>query len=285
MTTETNQQEEAQRIWEELDAKDAGQPEPKPDTETTTAVTAEEAATQTPNEVQPEQVQNEDDPAALRNKIAGLEVIVNQLQGRVRNTEGHIGGLSSQLKGQIEAARAVQKSGGDAPSAKAIQAAQGDPVELQKLQEEYPEFAKVLAPAIDAAVAQRMSSIDTNKNDSQILDAVRAENERFKAFMEVEFAHRGWQAEVKKPEFQGWIDKAPREVRMLAESPEPADAVRLLDLFKESQKAQATPQTKGISTASALPAGRNSGARTKSVNDMTPQEYWAYLDQLDKQKG
>ncbi len=281
MTTETNQQEEAQRIWEELDAKDSGKPEPEPQP----AVTAEEAATETPSEVQPEQVQNDEDPAAMRNKIAGLEAIVTQLQSRVRNTEGHIGGLSSQLKSQLEAAKAVQRSGGDAPSVKEIQAAQGDPVELQKLQEEYPEFAKVLAPAIDAAVAQKLSAMDTNKNDSQILDVVRAENERFKAFMEVEFAHRGWQSEVKKPEFQGWISKAPREVRMLAESPEPADAVRLLDLFKESQKAQATPQTKGISTASALPAGRNSGARTKSVNDMTPQEYWAYLDQLDKQKG
>ena len=293
MTTETSQQEEAKRIWDQLDSEETGQPvvaqeaDPADAIEPTAEQAAEQVQEQEATEAKPEAVQDED-PKVLRDKIAGLEAMLTQLSGRVRNTEGHIGGLSSQLKAQVEAARAVQNSGGDAPTAKEIRDAQGDPGALKKLTEDYPEFAKALAPAIDAVVSERMAKIETQfKQNSGGPDPI-SEIERLRTelkFERVEAKHAGWQEKVKRPEFIGWLQKSPREVQMLAASPEPADAVRLLDLYEEAKKPQVTNQAKGIAAAAALPTGRQSGARQKSVDQMTPQEYWAYLDQIEKQKG
>lgn len=298
MTTETSQQEEAKRIWEQLDEEAAGQPvaeredDPADVTESTAEQAAEQIQEQQATEAKPEAVQ-EDDPKVLRDKVAGLEAQMAQVLGRVRNTEGHIGGLSSQLKAQVEAAKAVQNSGGDAPTAKEIRDAQGDPGALKRLTEDYPEFAKALSPAIDAVVSERIAKIEAqfkqnSGGQSQPLDveqmraAIKAE---IKAELTVENKHSGWQEKVKRPEFIGWLQKSPREVQMLAASPEPADAVRLLDLYEDTRKTQPTTQAKGIAAAAALPAGRQSGARQKSVDQMTPQELWAYYDQIDKRKG
>ncbi len=299
MTTETSQQEEAKRIWDELDNEAAGQPVAERETdpadviEPTADKAAEQVQEQEATEAKPEAVQDED-PKVLRDKIAGLEAMLTQLSGRVRNTEGHIGGLSSQLKAQVEAAKAVQNSGGDAPTAKEIREAQGDPGALKKLTEDYPEFAKALSPAIDAVVSERMAKIETlfKQNSGgqsqpvdveQIRSAIKAE---LKAELTVEQRHPGWQLEIEsnKAELAGWLQRQPREVQMLATSPVPADAVRFLDLWKESRRPQATNQTKGIAAAAALPTGRQSGARQKSVDQMTPQELWAFYDQLDKQR-
>ena len=115
MTTEPSQQEEAKRIWDQLDSEAAEQSvatqevDPAEAIEPTAEQAAEQVHAQEAAEAKPEAVQDED-PKAMRDKIAGLEAMLTQLQGRVRNTEGHIGGLSSQLKAQVEAARAVQNS-------------------------------------------------------------------------------------------------------------------------------------------------------------------------------
>lgn len=293
MTTETSQQEEAKRIWDQLDSEVEGQPsagqesDPADATESTAEQAAEQVQTQEAAEAKPEAVQDED-PKALRDKIAGLEAMLTQLSGRVRNTEGHIGGLTSQIKAQVEAAKAVQNSGGDAPTAKEIRDAQGDPEALKKLTEDYPEFAKALTPAIDAVVAERMAKIETQfKQNSGGPDPI-SEIERLRTelkFQRIEEKHPGWQEKVKTRGFIEWLKNSPREVQMLAASPEPADAVRLLDLLEDTKKPQATNQTRGIAAAAALPTGRQSGARQKSVDQMTPQELWAYYDQMDKRKG
>jgi hypothetical protein len=291
MTTETDPQEDAQRIWEQLDKEDSGQPAAEivePPAEGKAAeVTAEEAATPTQTQEPQTETAVDDDPKVLREKLAGMEAMFQQMQGRLRNAEGHIGGLSSQLKTQMEAAKAVKNSGGDAPTATEIREAQGDPESLKKLATEYPEFAKALSPAIDAVVSERLASLEARLKPAQAQQGpdVMQELNKLRAELTVETRHPGWQQEVVKPEFTGWLRQSPREVQMLAESPVPADAVRVMDLWKESRKPQVTNQTKGISAAAALPAGRQSGARQKTVAEMTPQEYWAYQDQLDKQKG
>jgi hypothetical protein len=295
MTTETSQQEEAKRIWDQLDSEveanaSAEQTnDPANATESTAEQAAEQVQMQEAAEAKPEAVQDED-PKALRDKIAGLEAMLTQLSGRVRNTEGHIGGLTSQIKAQVEAAKAVQNSGGDAPTAKEIREAQGDPEALKRLTEDYPEFAKALAPAIDAVVSERMAKIETKFQQDNDKPNPLSEIEKLRTELKlerIEAKHPGWQLEVEnsKAELAGWLQRQPREVQMLAASQEPADAVRFLDLWKESRRPQATNQTRGIAAAAALPTGRQSGARQKSVDQMTHQELWAYYDQMDKRKG
>lgn len=291
MTTATKPEDEAKRIWDQLDAEDSGASAPAPapaqDEPVQSNAAADKAAVEdaSASEQAPAPAAH-DDIQIYRDKIAGLETMVQQLSGRVRNAEGHIGGLSSQLKQQIQAAQAVHAQGGDAPSASELRKAQEDPEAFKRLKEDYPEFAAALKPAMDDLVKAEMARFkELLPKDQQNQVDVQALTENIRRELTVEVRHPGWKKEVKKPEFVGWLQSAPREVQMLAGSDDPEDAVRLLDLYKTPRQKQVTTQNAGIQAAAALPTGRSSGVRQKSVDDMTPQEYWAYLDSIDKQKG
>ena len=119
-------------------------------------------------------------------------------------------------------------------------------------------------------------------------DRWRAPDEiaRLRSEMAVEIRHPGWQERVRTPEFVGWLQRQNREVQLLAASESPQDAVRLLDLHTEALGTASTQRTQRLNSAAALPTGRGGGnTRTKPVEEMSPQEYWRYLDELDRQKG
>lgn len=282
MTIETNAQDEAKKIWDQLDAEDSGTATPVEQ-----PAQDEPAAERSATEVEQPRASEEDenDPKKLREKLAGLESIVGQLTGRLRNAEGHIGGLNSQLKEQIKTAQKIDAAGGNAPTAAEISAAQSDPQALAELERDYPEFAKAVRGPIDALRTQ-MAELQSKIQQPPVQPdgfVSREEIAKLRSELKVESKHEGWQETVKTPEFHGWMAGSPREVQMLALSDEPADAVRLLDLFSESRKPRQTNQRH--QAAAALPTGQRSTVRTKNVDDMTPQEYWRYLDDLDKSKG
>ena len=288
MTTVANSQDEAKRIWDQLDADEASgtvsQDDRTDDTATETAPAASNRDSQSAPQDAP---QDEDDVATLRQKLAGMEAIVQQLGGRLRNAEGHIGGLNSQVKQQIEAARTATAAGVDAPSAREIRAAQESPEAFAQIEHDYPEFAKALRPAIEATFKDKFAELEKRlpQGDPGQSNVVQ-EMQQFKAEMRVESRHPGWQETVKTPDFMGWMQNSPRELKMLAGSNEPADAVRLLDMYAESKKSVVSQRNQRLESAAAMPTGqRSQAARTKNVEDMTPQEYWRYLDNLDKSKA
>lgn len=288
MTTETNAQDEAKKIWDQLEAEDNGEsPVLQAEEKSESAEVTADAATTTSEQTTP--TEDEDDPKVLRNKLAGMEAIINQLSGRLRNAEGHIGGLNSQVKSQIEAARKVEATGAQAPTAGEIHAAQANPQALAELERDYPEFSKALRPAIEATMAHRMAEFEKRIPQSQaqqpVTDVVtKQEIEAFKAELKVESRHPGWQEKVAGAEFVGWLQNAPRELKMLAGSNDPSDAIRLLDVFEDA-KSSPSKTTQRLNSAAAMPTGQRSAVRTKNVDEMSPQEYWRYLDQLDKQKA
>ena len=282
MTIETNAQDEAKKIWDQLDAEDSGTAnsveQPAQD---------EPAAERSATEVEQPRASEEDenDPKKLREKLAGLESIVGQLTGRLRNAEGHIGGLNSQLKEQIKTAQKIDAAGGNAPTAAEISAAQSDPQALAELERDYPEFAKAVRGPIDALRTQMADLQSKIQQPPAQPDGFVSRDEiaKLRSELKVESKHPEWQETVKTPEFHGWMAGSSREVQMLAGSNDPQDAVRLLDLFSESRKPRQPNQRH--QAAAAMPTGQRSTVRTKNVDDMTPQEYWRYLDDLDKSKG
>jgi hypothetical protein len=288
----TNQQDEAKKIWDQLDAEDSGRAQ------------SESASNEDPPEPQPAQANPADqapaDPAdatggsdeeapsseqALMDKISGLESMLGQVTQRLRNAEGHIGGLGSQLKQQVQAAQQVTAKGGEAPTAGEIRAAQANPEKMDALKRDYPEFAD----AMESALNERLSALEqrlTAQQPAQQPGVSFEEISRLRSEMAVEVRHPGWQDRVQTPEFVGWLQRQPREVQMLAASDSPQDAVRLLDLHGEATSSITSQRTQRLASAAAIPSGRSgSNTRAKAVEDMTPQEYWAYLDQLDKQKA
>ena len=286
----TNPQDEAQKIWEQLDAEDAGRAQsaadyhvdPPADQTTASAAPAQAPAEQADASSGGEAAAP-DGTQALMDKIAGLESMLGQVTQRLRNAEGHIGGLGSQLKQQQQLAAQVAARGGDAPSAGEIRAAQGSAKAMDDLKRDYPEFAEAMEAALSeklqalqAAMPQQTQQPTVTPNDINLM----------KAQLEVEIRHPGWQERVQTSDFKGWLLRQNPEVQLLAASASPRDAIRLLDLHKEALSSSTSQRTQRLSAAAAIPSGRSGAqARTKAVEDMTPQEYWAYLDQLDKQKA
>lgn len=89
-----------------------------------------------------------------------------------------------------------------------------------------------------------------------------------------------WQAEVRTPEFQGWKEKQPPEVKALADSSDVRDASRLLRLWVKSKTAaptaaaapkaqdKAAPARQRVMAAAVNPRG--GGARASASNEPDP---------------
>jgi hypothetical protein len=285
----------AKAIWDNLDAEEAGSKalpaddapaDPAPAPDTTAAAPAPAPADHRNDGADASQgdAGAADGDRSLSDKIAGLEAMLGQVTQRLRNAEGHIGGLGSQLKQQQQLAQQVAARGGDAPSAGEIRAAQGSAQAMEALVRDYPEFGS----AVQAALAEQVQAIkalqiQTPQQQTGVsLDDIA----RLRSEMAVEVRHPGWQDRVKTTEFVGWLNRQQREVQMLAASDSPQDAVRLLDLHSDTTNSMTTQRNQRLSSAAAIPSGRAGGnARAKPVEDMTAKEYWAYLDELDKAKA
>ncbi len=278
-------EEQAKQLWNQLDAQDGAPPQPEagPSEEPTpVAGGGDEGAAQAAPET------TEDDryeglPASVKDELIGLKALVSQLTGRVRNAEGHIGGLKSQLQSQIDAAKGVRAAGGDAPSASEIARAQGDPEAFSQLKKDYPEFAEAIDSALNAKVAALRQSMPqqgviTRDEMEQMRSSMRDEIERE---TRVEMRHPGWKKLVRSTEFVGWHEQQKPEIKALSASPDPDDAIRLLDLFTESRRPR-QQQERSLLSAAALPSGRSQGVRVKPIEEMTRQEYWAYLDEQER---
>lgn len=290
----TNPQEDAQRIWDQLELEESGKARPPEDTATESFASDESHPADAPADYHnddtadaQETSDEEETPGEqlLMDKIAGLESMLNQVTERLRNAEGHIGGLGNQLKQQQQVAAQINSRGGDAPSASEIRDAQRSPEAMEALKRDYPEFAD----AMEAALSERLQALEERIAQQAPVQqpSIGAEDiERLRAEMAVEIRHPGWQDRVRTTEFVGWLQRQPREVQMLAASESPQDAVRLLDLHDEATRSATSQRTQRLSSAAAIPTGRSgSNARVKPVEDMTPEEYWRYLDELDRQKG
>ena len=289
-----NPQDEARKIWDQLDAEESGRAQPPSDEPADPP--APESTPAEPTDPAPadlaDAAKGGDEPAptgeqVLLDKIAGLEAMLGQVTQRLRNAEGHIGGLGSQLKQQLATAQQVTAKGGDAPTAGEIRAAQSNPEAMARLKADYPEFADAMESALNERLSALEQKLQQSQQPAQAQPGVSPEEiAKLRHEMAVEVRHPGWQDRVRTPEFVGWLQRQNREVQLLAASESPQDAIRLLDLHSEATKSAASQRTQRLSSAAAIPSGRSGGnVRSKAVEDMSPEEYWAYLDQLDRQKG
>jgi len=288
-----NPKDEAKKIWDQLEAEDASQALSSDESAGSHADLSAQAsaAAQAPayHNADKADATKSDDGAgpsseqAMLDKITGLESMLGQVTSRLRNAEGHIGGLNSQLKQQHQLAGQVAARGGEAPSAGEIRAAQGSAKAMESLKRDYPEFAEAMEAALNEQLQAMKAAMPSQVQQPGVTPG---EFVRLRSEMAVEVRHPGWQDRVQTPEFVGWLQRQPREVQMLAASESPRDAVRLLDLHGDASNTATSQRTQRLSAAAAIPSGRSGvQARTKAVEDMSPQEYWSYLDQLDRQKG
>ena len=288
----SNQQDEAKKIWDQLEAEDSGRAQPEssnddsPEPQLAQANPADPAPANLADARKGGGEVAQPGEQALMDKISGLESMLGQVTQRLRNAEGHIGGLNSQLKQQVQTAQQVTARGGEAPTAGEIRAAQANPEKMNALKRDYPEFADAMESALNERLSALEQRLATQQQPARQPGVSHAEIANLRSEMAVEVRHPGWKDRVQTPEFVGWLRRQSREVQMLAASDSPQDAVRLLDLHGDASTSATSQRTQRLASAAAIPSGRSgSNTRAKAVEDMTPQEYWAYLDQLDKQKA
>lgn len=297
---------DAQAIWDALEAEESGQ---APAPAAAPAATDEPGASQQTDgdaagadpaapaaDSGAEADPYRDLPASVRDEILGLKATVDALTGRVRNAEGHIGGLRSQIQRDLQAAAAAtRQAGGDAPTQEQLATASKSPAALARLKEDYPEFGAAIEEVVSAQsqeIARLQQAISKPVVDDNAAKRV-AQLEWELTDVKISVKHPNWKEEVAKPDFDPWVARQPREVQALRNSNNPADVIRLLDIRAAQVQAQRrTEQTQDQAAArrksaamkaAAIPGGRSAASiQTKDLDDMTPEELWAYYDAQDR---
>lgn len=304
MSTEnTLSDAERKRVWNEVAAEEAytesqaGEASAQITSAGTSAAPPQPAAKATGYPATTEGLQGESFagvPQEVRDYMAGLQEQVAQLAGRVRSNEGSIGGLKSAMQRNREAAQAVRDGGGDAPTARELRAAQaGGQRAMDKLREQYPEFAEQLGEVLKEELSSLREAQPAQPQGPSPEEVAVARRE---AYIEGK-GFAGWSERIRQADFIGWFKRQPREVQMLGHSPDWDDAVRLLQIHREQST---TPSSRQGGRSNGRHGGRDlsgfSGVSelhrshpqtfsgTRAVDQMTPQEFWRHLNELEAQQ-
>lgn len=226
---------------------------------------------QTPADT-PKNEQKQAEPAAVAvdpidAKFAALE---EKMSGRLRNIEGHIGGLKSALL----TAKAVDKAGGEAPSQTQIEKAAEAPEKWKRLKADFPDWGEAveefMAAQIGAAKKQQQPAFDATAFRSELVKDIAPLLEEAKEAAKIEVRHTDWEDTVKTDEFKSWFKTQPEQLRQLAGSSKAKDAIQLLDAFVAHRKGQSAAPARRADQNKRLEAAipvRGSGANSGPVID------------------
>lgn len=304
ITTQSMSNDERKKLWDEVAADEAGDSSQDRATSqaTSDAVAAlQSASAQTPaaeatgNHAQTDAQPSERFaglPQEVRDYMAGLQTQVEQLSNRVRSNEGSIGGLKNAIQRQREAAQAVREAGGTAPTDTQIRDAQASGQRaIDKLKDTYPEFADQLQDVLREELAgvrgnqAKQEQVATAEQPQGLSQDDRVALAKRDAFIEAK-GFPGFQDRIKQPDFVGWFNRQPAEVQMLGHSPDPAHAVRLLEIHRDQSKGATAGN--GLDRFAGLSdinrAGGSQQRGTKTVEEMTPKEFWNHLAAEEKQR-
>lgn len=232
--------------------------------------------------------------AAKPDPVAELAEKMAKLEGQLRNVSGHIGGLNDgqkQLREMLTAANAATAAVKDAPTQQQVKEAMQSPEEWETLKKDFPEWSDATEKFLDAKLAGLSPSIDPAAIDRIVAERVAKETAAVRS--EAVDAHLDgivdgdWREQVKTEDFNKWMQGQPDDIQALGESAKLTDAARMLRLFvksKEANPAQQIMQQRSakLDAAAGVPRGQKA-PRSKSPDDMTPEELWAHLaTQTDK---
>lgn len=266
--TEEQVQQEADNAFE------AGFSQERPTLEEAPEVEAEQQQEQPEQQPEPEPEKVVDPwdgvPQVVREQleaVSGKLNSVDKISDRIRNIEGHIGGLSSQVKQFVAASKAVAKTGVDAPTEAQIEKAAQSSEKWQAIKEDYPDWAEALEERLaqEKRAVPDLDGIQRKVDESvgSINNVLRTELRRAHETI-VEIKHPEWRKDVNTKEFKSWFESQPNDLKQLAASENAADAIRLLDVYKSVSKK--TKQDKEQRLRSAV-TPQGTSAKPNSIND------------------
>lgn len=218
-----------------------------------------EAKVEPPKKEEKIEPQTPPDPIAqLRADLDKRLGFIDKLPDRLRNIEGHIGGITSTLKAAATAAKEVKSEGGEAPTKTEITLAAASSAKWKQLKEDFPDWAEAMderfaeiakvipkpAPPVDVAALQTQIGGALTQTFEQRVSAAEARADAARELARVDLKHDGWEETVNTPEFKTWFETQAPDVKALADSPKAKDAIRMLDLYQGARAAALKAQQK-----------------------------------------
>lgn len=212
-------------------------------------------------------------------KVDPLQEIRDLLEkqnARIRNTEGHIGGLNHNLKQMQEtlaASNAAAQRVAEAPTQAQVKEAMSNPKEWDELKADFPEWSAATEKLLDA----RLSTV--GKVDMSAIQKVEEQLRNETASIRKEIIDStldvvlpNWTEEINKPEFVTWMQAQPAETQALASSDKVCDAAKMLRLYDQFRSKPPEPVKSNVAArqkrieAAVTPKG--TGGFTPAKTDM-----------------
>lgn len=199
-----------------------------------------------------------------------VNAAVRDAEQRIKSQLGRE--ISALKKAAGQAATDTRADGGNAPTQQEIDAAaKAGGEKWKKLQDDFPEWADAMEERFGANPG---AQVDAKALADQVIahvdERLQAEAAA-RAKRTVERKHQGYVETINTPEFKAWHDAQPAEVKALAESDEPEDAIDLLDRYKAHvetpRQTPRQPQTPTRLRTAVTPAGRGSGGMPAVQNE------------------
>ena len=202
--------------------------------------TAEPVKTEAKTEAEPEKEEEQESEAEKtetpEDKIMGMiSGFKEDIDKQIRKLNGRYGDLNSQFKEVITKI----SSADDSPNKKQLEDAMKNREKREALKEDYPESAE----AIDELGKEYDSKLnDIQAKSDEKYNKLQSDVEMYKDSL-VEEKHKGWKETCKSQKFNDWLSTSmlqDDEIEKLAQSPNPLDAIKLLDKYAaiESRKGE-----------------------------------------------
>ena len=208
---------------------------------------------------------------ALQSKVSAIDTIGNE----VKQWSGRVGAIQRELQLQRNAAEQAAKTVSEAPTKQQMAEAAQDDEAWSELKDEFPEWADALEKRtgkLEKKFSEQIESLRQQQPQTPDLSALRREYDQ----KLLTIKHPSWQQLVASPEYNEWLNKQPQDVRQKAlESTDAIECIEVLDQFtaaKSPVKDVVDKRKERLASSVSAPSGGRP-VRSKSIDDMTPEEY------------
>ena len=208
---------------------------------------------------------------ALQSKVSAIDTIGNE----VKQWSGRVGAIQRELQLQRNAAEQAAKTVSEAPTKQQMAEAAHDDEAWSELKDEFPEWADALEKRtgkLEKKFSEQIESLRQQQPQAPDLSALRREYDQ----KLLTIKHPSWQQLVASPEYNEWLNKQPQDVRQKAlESTDALECIEVLDQFtaaKSPVKDVVDKRKERLASSVSAPSGGRP-VRSKSIDDMTPEEY------------
>ena len=240
----------------------------------------EDAAAKPPTEpavteaIEPEMKEEPIQALPVVDPLQEMRDLIEKQNTRIRNTEGHIGGLNHNLRQMQEtltASKAASQQVSDAPTQAMVRDAMSNPKEWEDLKADFPEWSTATEKLMDSRLAQvNRGNPDEIAKIANDLNG-KVDNSRKESIDAVlDGVLEDWDQEVKKPEFSTWMQSQSESVQALGASDNIRDAAKMLRMYAAHQTKASTPPPNVSARQKRIEAAvtpRGSGGFSQSKSD------------------